>query len=79
LNHTAKHPTAIDGIWHEICFYETNDDSTVMYTARIDESNERLEWALHKTSATNLAKQVRCGWFYLPKMQGYIYIYISRS
>jgi hypothetical protein len=78
LEHASKQLTSIDGIWNASCFYATNDNSAVVYTVRRDESGKRLEWALHKISATHSAKQLRCGWFYLPKLQNYISSQIIR-
>ncbi|KAI8053705.1 hypothetical protein BDF22DRAFT_742677 [Syncephalis plumigaleata] len=69
LDHSILHSDSIHSAWDKVCFYRTDDDSATVYTARVDDSGKRLEWALYQFSSTAPLIQLHAGWFDLPEME----------
>ncbi|KAI8058002.1 hypothetical protein BDF22DRAFT_730749 [Syncephalis plumigaleata] len=66
MESATKHSGFIDDIWDATCFYETNDESAIVYTVIFKKDDKgRIEWALHQFSGTSQVNRIRSGWFYV--------------
>ncbi|RKP24825.1 hypothetical protein SYNPS1DRAFT_29425 [Syncephalis pseudoplumigaleata] len=71
LERAIKHTPSFGGLWNAACIYEADDDSVVVYTARMEDGEKahRLDWVLHRLSGDDGAlEQFRTGWLYLPDL-----------